>query len=82
MIGQFSCDFGDEARLTCARFTADENHLPFAVIDPRPDLLERGQVRRPPDEWSPATYDKFGRKRWRHPLRHVLNVAAPPLLGR
>lgn len=77
MVGQFSGDLGNQTRLARPGFTTDEYSLTVTALDAYPGLLERGQFGAPAHERAAPTCDEFGRKRWSHPLRHVLNVMAP-----
>jgi hypothetical protein len=65
MIGQRRCDLGDQPRLACARFAADEHEVPVALLDRRPDPLQRLQLRSAADQRHLARCGQ---------LRHALNV--------
>ena len=82
MVGQRSGNLGGQARLTGPGFTADEHRLAVAALDPLPGLLERREFRGATHERAAATRDQLGGKRWRHPLRHGINVTASVLAGR
>ena len=77
MVGQRSGDLGGKARLTRSGFAADEHRLAVAALHPLPGLLERRKLRGATHERAAATCQKFRWKRWRHPLRHGINVIAP-----
>src|ERR1700758_858780 len=76
MVGQRSGHLAGQARLARPRFTADEHRLAVAALDPLPGLLERRKLRGATDERAAATCHQLRGKRWRHPLRHPINVTA------